>query len=229
MDLYSEKGPASAQKVTITLVELVLIVVSAWVMFGGGEALVARLFGFAPATEPPARRFIIVAFNVIVLIRMAFMMFYLMKRAIPWSEAFTVPLAFAIYYVGYGLLVLPSRAPLGALDWFGIALFFFGSYLNTGGELGRHFFKSDPKNKGKLYTGGLFAYSMHINFFGDILWVTGYALITQNPWSALIPIAISLFFAFGNVPLLDKHLAKHYGEQFTKYAAHTKKLIPFVW
>ena len=229
MDLYSQKGPALAQKVTITLIELLLIALSAWIMFGGGEALVAGLIGFTPATVPPARRWIMLTFNGVVLVRMAFMMFYLMKRTIPWSETFTVPFAFAVYYVGFALLVLPSHAPLGPLDWFAAVLFLVGSCLNTGSELRRHFFKRDPANKGQLYTSGLFACSMHINFFGDILWVAAYALVTQNPWSAMIPVAITVFFAFGNVPMLDKHLADHYGAQFSDYAARTRKLIPFVW
>ena len=37
-------------------------------------------------------------------------------------------------------------------------------------------FKRRPENKGKLFTGGLFAVSMHPNYFGDLLWVSGYAL-----------------------------------------------------
>lgn len=229
MDLYSQKSPALAQKLIITLIELMLIALSAWIMFGGGEKIVAALLGYQPAVEPPTRRWIVLAFNIIVLLRMAFMMFYLMKRSIPWSEAFTVPFAFALYFVGYAVLVLPSQSALGTLDWFAIALFVLGSCLNTGSELGRHFFKLDAANTGKLYTKGLFAYAMHINFFGDILWVTAYALVTQNPWSIPIPIFISLFFAFGNVPMLDKHLAEHYGAPFTDYAARTKKLFPFIW
>lgn len=229
MDLYAQKGPATAQKLVITGLELLLIALSAWIMFSAGERYVADLFGFTPAAEPPARRYVILAFNIVVLIRMAFMMFYLMKRTIPWSEAFTVPIAFAVYYVGYALLVLPSNAPIGPLDWLAIALFLVGSYLNTGGELGRHFFKQRAENKGRLYTEGLFRYCMHINFFGDILWVSAYALVTQNPWSALIPAAITMLFAFGNVPMLDRHLAEHYGDQFSSYAQRTKKLIPFVW
>ncbi|MEO9168871.1 MAG: DUF1295 domain-containing protein [Aestuariivirga sp.] len=229
MDIYSQKGPALAQKLTLTFMELLLIAFSAWIMFGAGENFIAHIFGFQPAAALPMRRWIIFAFNVIVLLRMAFMMFVLMKRTIPWSEALSVPFAFAIYYVGYALLVLPSRAELGALDYFAIALFVFGSYLNTGGELGRYFFKRDPANKGKLYTTGLFSYAMHINFFGDILWVSAYALITQNWWSVPIPIAIAAMFAFANVPMLDKHLAQHYGAQFSAYAARTKKLVPFIW
>ena len=100
MDLYATKGPALPQKLTITAVEFCLIILSAWIMFGSGEQFVADLFGFAVAEAPPARRWVILAFSCTILVRMAFMMFYLMKRNIPWSEAATVR---AMHYaiVGY--------------------------------------------------------------------------------------------------------------------------------
>lgn len=229
MDLYAGKSPSIPQKLTVIAIELALIALSAWLMFGPGEQLAANLFGFAPAGEPPLRRWIVLAFSLIILMRMSFMMFVLMKRTMPWSETASVPLAFALYYVGFALLVLPSRAPLDALDIVAIALFILGCYLNTASEWQRHLFKADPDNKGRLYTGGLFNLSMHVNFFGDIVWVTAYALIARNPWGALIPVFLTGFFAFYNVPMLDRHLAARYGNAFETYAKSTKRLIPFVW
>lgn len=229
MDLYADKAPAIPQKLVITVIELGLIALSAWLMFGDGEALVAELFGFPDAEGLPARRWVIFAFNCIILMRMAFMMFHLMRRSIPWQEAVSVPMAFALYYVGFTLLVLPSRAPLGIWDGLGIALFVIGCVLNTGSELQRHRFKSDPANRGKLYTGGFFGFSMHINFFGDILWVLGYAIVADNLWAFLVPAFTASFFAFYNVPMLDRHLAARYGEAFEVYARRTPRLIPFVW
>ena len=70
---------------------------------------------------------------------------------------------------------------------------------------------------------------MHINFFGDVVWVAAYAMVAHTAWAWLIPLFTLSFFAFDNVPALDRHLAEHYGAQFTDYAARTKRLIPFVW
>jgi steroid 5-alpha reductase family enzyme len=229
MDLYGEKAPAIPQKLVVTTLECALIALSAWIMFGGGEALVAGWLGFAPAGTIPARRWVIFAFSCIVLVRMGFMMFFLMRRSMPWQEVGTVPMAFALYYVGFALLVLPSRTPLGAVDWLGVGLFLLGSYFNTGGELERYRFKQDPANRGRLYTAGLFALSMHVNFFGDILWIAAYAVLADNLWAWLIPAFTASFFAFYNVPLLDRHLAANYGAEFDAWAARTKRLIPFVW
>ena len=229
MDLYGKYGASWPQKAVLVALELVFLGLAAWILFGPGGTLIAGLFGWLVAEATPLRYWVIFAFSLIVLIRMGVMMVVFMKRAVPWSEAFSVPVAFALYYVGFAVLVLPSVGPFDWLDWLGIALFVVGSVLNTGGELQRTIFKKDPANKGKLFTGGFFALSMHINFFGDILWVTGYALVTHNWWSSLIVIFIVTFFAFYNVPLLDKHLAEHYGADFEAYRKKTKRLVPFVW
>ncbi|MEE9426597.1 MAG: DUF1295 domain-containing protein [Paracoccaceae bacterium] len=229
MDMYGNKAGSYPQKLLVTALEIALIIISAMIMFGPWGTTLADLIGWTQPASAPTRRYLILAFSVIILIRMVFTMFYLMKRNLPWSEAFTVPFAFALYYVGFAVLVLPATSPLGIIDYLAIALFLIGCYLNTGSELQRHRFKQLPENKGKLFTGGLFAWSMHINFFGDLLWVAAYAIITQNIWSALIVLLLLSLFAFFNVPKLDEYLAERYSDEFPDYAARTKKLIPLVW
>lgn len=229
MELYGSKSQSIPQKIVITLIELALIALSAWIMFGGGGQFLAGLFGWTPPEQPPARYGLILAFNIIILLRMGFMMFYLMKRTLPWSEAFSVPAAFAIYYVGFAVLVLPNDAPFGVWDALGIVLFALGCYLNTGSELQRHHFKKDPANKGKVYTKGLFAHAMHINFFGDIVWVTGYALVAGHLIGVAIPLMLFCLFAFYNIPMLDNYLRDRYGAPFEAYEQRTKKLIPFIY
>ena len=67
-----------------------------------------------------------------------------------------------------------------------------------------------------------------MNYFGDLIWVSAWALFTGNPWSAIIPVFLFCFFAFYNAPILDKHLAEKYGAPFEAYRKRTKGLIPFV-
>lgn len=228
MDLYSQKAKSLPQKIIITLIEIVLIYLSYNIMFGGGEALMTALFNWELLIEIPQRRWVILAFSTIILLRMAFMMFYLLKRKLPWSECFSVPAAFALYYIGFAILILPNGNELGLWDWFAMALFAFGCYLNTASEYQRHVFKQDPANKGKLYTKGLFAHSMHINYFGDILWVAAYAIIAGHIGGIGIVLFLTAFFAFFNIPLLDKYLRGRYDE-FADYEAKTKKLIPYIY
>lgn len=228
LDLYNKKGSSILQKSIITAFEILLIYLSYYIMFDEGASWLALNFEFTIPDYIPTRRYVILIFSTIILLRMAFMMFYLMKRTIPWSETLSVPGAFTIYYVGFALLVLPNGAALGAWDWFAIALFILGCYLNTASEYQRHIFKLNPANKGKLYMQGLFKHSMHINYFGDIVWVTAYAIIAGSFWGVGIIIMLTSFFAYTNIPLLDKYLENRYPE-FTDYEAKTKKLIPYIW
>jgi protein-S-isoprenylcysteine O-methyltransferase Ste14 len=86
-----------------------------------------------------------------------------------------------------------------------------------------------PENKGKVYTGGLFRYAVHINYTGDVLWAAGFAAIAGNPWGWIVPIALFCFFKFFNAPMLDRHLSEHYGAEFDAYKSRTASMIPFLW
>ena len=157
------------------------------------------------------------------------MMVYLLKRKIPWQEGISVSLAFALYYIGFSVLVYNRKTPIDWIDYLRIFIFIAGSFINTYSELQRHFWKQRPQNKGKLYTEGLFGYAMHINYFGDLLWVSACAIITRNPYGIAIPVFLFCFFVFYNIPMLDAYLAKKYKNQFFAYQQNTKRFIPFVY
>ncbi len=118
---------------------------------------------------------------------------------------------------------------LDVINYFTIALFIIGCILNSVGEILRNKWKKEPENKGKIYTQGFFKYSRHINYFGDILWVISYALITKNIWSVTIPLFLFIYFTFYNAPKLDKYLKEKYGNDYDYYAKKTKMLIPFIY
>ena len=63
---------------------------------------------------------------------------------------------------------------IGIFDWLSILLYLFGSWLNTRSEYTRFVWKKLAKNKGRLYTKGLFKYAMHINYTGDIILFIGF-------------------------------------------------------
>jgi protein-S-isoprenylcysteine O-methyltransferase Ste14 len=227
MDLYSKKDKSISQKVVLIVLEIIILWVSYWILFVGGYH---QLFSLSiVGNGSNSRHIILFVFNLIVFCRICITIFYLLRRHMPWEEAFSIPFAFAIYYIGFALLGYKTEHPLDFIDVIGLILFAVGSYLNTGSELMRDKWKKVPGNKEKLYTDGLFRYAMHINYFGDILWVTAYAILTRNWYSCLIPAFITCFFAFYNAPKLDKYLASKYGNQFDEYRKRTKKLIPFIY
>lgn len=229
MDLYGKKSKSIPQKATVIFLELILLAISFWILFrDGGTSLLSKI-GIHAEAGIYQGRVIVFIFSCIVFLRLTLMMLYLLKRKIPWEESLSVPFAFALYYIGFALLVYNRQAPVGWWDYFGILVFVVGSLLNTLSELQRHFWKQHPENKGMLYTKGLFAHSIHINYFGDFLWVGAYAIITRNPYAVFIPSFLFCLFAFYNIPKLDTYLAGKYKEQFEAYRAKTKKFIPFIY
>lgn len=202
MELYGTHSKSIPQKIVIHLIEIFLLWLSYWILFQGGANAVAARLNIRNATEGIDRRWIIFVFNIIT---------------------------FAIYFIGYALLVLPTSKPLDGIDVFAIALFVGGGVTNTAGEILRDKWKKNPENKGKLYTRGFFKYSRHINYFGDTLWVTAYAIATRNWYATVIPVFIFCFFAFYNAPKLDSYLSMKYGKEYADYARKTKMLIPFIY
>jgi len=134
------------------------------------------------------RKYCLLSFGVIMYLRMNLTSFYLLKRKMPIEELFGVISSCAVYQIGFILLGGWQSKPLIIIDVLGILFFIIGSYVNTYSEIQRKRFKNDPNNKGKLYTQGLFQYARHINYFGDVCWVTGWAIITHNLWAGIIPI-----------------------------------------
>ncbi len=224
MEMYGTKSSSTAQKLVIVLAEAALIGVSCWVLFGDGLRGV-RAFGADPSE---LRNVSLFAFELVVFARFFLTLFVFLKRKIPWEETLSIPMAFGLYLLGFPLMARPSSVPFGALEICGIVLFVVGSFLNTFSEYQRHRWKAREENRGKLYTGGLFAISMHINYFGDLLWVSGFACVTHNAYASLVPAFLFAFFYFFNVPKLDAYLKERYGDSFSAYARRTKKLVPFV-
>lgn len=229
MDLYGEKSKSIPQKTVLLVLEIIILGVSYWILFGNGYRKIMSSFTETFATGNNVRHIILFIFNCIVFLRILITIFYLLKRKMPWEEAISIPFAFAIYYIGFALLGYKSGNTIGIIDLLGILLFFLGSCLNTISELQRDKWKKLPENKGHLYSAGLFKYSMHINYFGDILWVSAYAILTRNWYSVIIPLWLFCFFAFFNAPKLDRYLASKYGKEFEDYRKKTKKLIPFLY
>lgn len=132
----------------------------------------------------------------------------------------------------------------------GSSLYVLGMALEFGSEIQRHVFKKDPKNKGKVYEGGLFGLSRHINYFGYTLWRTGYAIAAGGwTWGAVTASFFVYDFNFRGIPVLQHYLEERvslsskmytsdyldannpqYGEKYEHYKqAVPYKFVPFVY
>jgi steroid 5-alpha reductase family enzyme len=170
----------------------------------------------------------ILSFDLLTFGRLFLTLFVFLQRKSSIDELIAVPIAFAIYYVGFLYLLYLGGTPSVIGITVGSALFVCGSLLNTLSEYQRHKWKKSPENAGRLCRAGIYSLTRHPNYFGDVLWVLGYALVTGNNWSLLIPGLLLIFFWKGNIPLQEKHLLEKYGDQMTDYIKKTKSLIPFI-
>ena len=156
-------------------------------------------------------------------------MFVFLQRKISWFEGGLVSVLFFMMFYIFVVSAGSQPEPIGLIDIVGIFMFLVGSYINTMADYQRFAWKRKNENKWRLYTLGLFKYSMHTNYFGDAITYIGLALITLEMLCLFISIVIIVNFIVIQIPMLDKHLRKKYGNDFTEYSRVTKKFIPFVY
>ena len=100
----------------------------------------------------------------------------------------------------------------------GASMFTVGLFLELFSEVQRAAFKKDAANKGKVYQGGLFGLSRHINYFGYTMWRTGYALAAGGwVWAGVVGAISTYDFTQRGIPLLQEYLEKRVGAVAVSY------------
>ncbi len=139
---------------------------------------------------------------------------------------------FLLYLVAVPIiLVNASTTPteIGVLEILGAAIWLFGFLWESISDYQLYKFKKNGANKGKLMTTGLWAYSRHPNYFGEIVLWWGIFLFSlpYTSWyfSLISPILITwLLTRVSGVPLLER---KYKGnEAYEAYKKKTGALIP---
>jgi protein-S-isoprenylcysteine O-methyltransferase Ste14 len=227
--VYGQYDKSLGPKTVLMLFHAAGVCAAAWILFGDGFTTLFHWTGKAAPPDHVAARALLFACAAIYFARICFGTFHLYNRKVSYGEAIGVGIFAACLHVLFAFL---GRADATALDWLsvvGIFLYLAGSCLNTASEYLRYLWKKNPVNEGQLYTKGLFHYARHINYFGDVVLFTGYALLTGSPWALIVPALMLCGFVFVNIPMLDGYLRKKYGAQFDAYALQTQKLIPYVY
>jgi steroid 5-alpha reductase family enzyme len=227
MIFLNEHDPSIGPKCMVTTFFICIILLCAWLMFGDANGITDWLKPYK-INGDVIRRIVLLSCSIIYFFRVVFMLFVFMRRKIVWVEALTISVVmpailFALLYVGGN-----KSHPVNIIDAIGILLYIGGSYINTQSEYSRHMWKMRPENQGRLYTGGMFMYSRHINYFGDVVLFTGFAIITQNTAMLFIPLFMALNFVFILIPSLEAHLERKYGDEFKIYASRTMKFFPYL-
>ncbi len=139
-----------------------------------------------------------------------------------------------------GLLLLLISAPIiimggrgkdsiGIISLVGLMVWIVGFFFEAIGDYELKQFISKPTNKGKLMQSGLWRYTRHPNYFGEVtqwwgIWLVSYG-VTGFFWGIIGPLTISiLILKVSGIPLLEK---KYVGnKEFDKYKEQTSKFFP---
>ena len=128
----------------------------------------------------------------------------------------------------------PASIPAGILSGLGAIIFLTGLLIEAIADQQKFTFKKNPDNKGKWIASGLWAYSRHPNYLGEILcWVGAfiYCLPVLNGieyLSIISPLFITLLLTkVSGIPILEKKADERWGQnpEYQKYKKETPVLI----
>ena len=126
-----------------------------------------------------------------------------------------------------------ERVSIGTVTAIGIVVWVVGIALEATADAQKSRFRADPANKGRFIQSGLWSWSRHPNYFGEIVLWVGVALVALPvlrgwQWVTLIsPVFVFLLLTrVSGVPLLEKSADERWGgePEYEAYKARTSVL-----
>ena len=127
-----------------------------------------------------------------------------------------------------------ERETIGVVGAIGIVIWLAGFAIEVVADRQKSTFKQDPDNKGRFITTGLWAWSRHPNYFGEIvLWigiaVMAVPVLSGWRWATLIsPVfVIILLTRVSGVPMLERRAEARWGDEeaYRRYVDSTPVLL----
>lgn len=147
---------------------------------------------------------------------------FALQGVILWLVA--LPLLVAVRELEAAVLMSP-------LALTGIALFVTGLVCEAVGDWQLARFKADPDNHGRVMNRGLWRYTRHPNYFGEMLvWWGLFALaaVAGGWWTLISPVLMTfLLVRVSGVTLLEQHMRETY-PGYAEYMARTSALVPWL-
>lgn len=150
----------------------------------------------------------------------SFFQVFLLQGVLMWL--ISAPLIAAETF-GFPVIITP-------LDVIGVIVWMIGFLFEMFGDLQLMSFKQNPKNKGKLFTKGLWKYTRHPNYFGETALWWGYyliALASGSWWTVFSPIVMTyLLVKVSGVAMLERTMKQKPG--YEEYMRKTSAFFPWL-
>ena len=128
-----------------------------------------------------------------------------------------------------------TRVPFGITGTIGLCIWIAGFLIEVVADQQKSNFKAIPSNRGKFINVGLWSWSRHPNYFGEIMLWTGVAIMSipvlaGSRWFALVS-PIFVFFLLtkvSGIPILRRRADERWGDEaeYQAYVRNTSLLIP---
>ena len=163
--------------------------------------------------------------------------FIVMKTKFTWFlMTWTIGGLWVLVTMAAGLAALTSNitVELGLIGFVGIAIWIFGFVIEVMADYQKSQFKKNPDNKDLFITTGLWSWSQHPNYFGEITLWFGLALVALPVLSGWqLATMVSPFFVYllltrvSGIPLLDRLANKKWSDDpdYQNYINDTSKLL----
>ncbi|MGE0621458.1 MAG: DUF1295 domain-containing protein [Pseudomonadales bacterium] len=128
------------------------------------------------------------------------------------------------------------QVPLGTLALTGVFVWLAGFAIEVTADAQKRRFRAQPENAGRFITSGLWAWSQHPNYFGEIVLWCGIALISfpvLGGWQYLTLISPLFVFVLltriSGIRMLDAQAKRRWGEDpdYQAYRRRTSRLLPW--
>jgi len=188
--------------------------------------------------------------NIVITLWGLRLFYYILKRNLfekedfryaNWRESWgkwVIPRAFLQVFMLQGILQFLIASPaiylnVNSVDFhilslIGIVIWVIGYYFEVIGDKQLKDHIKNPDMKGKLLRTGLWKYTRHPNYFGEIMMWWGifvFALILGLPIYFIVsPLTITAVLYFISTPILEKKMSER--EEWEEYAKATPMLIP---
>ncbi len=136
-----------------------------------------------------------------------------------------------LFFIAVPIMIINKKngLSLGVLDFIGVFIWIIGFYFEAVGDAQLRRFVKNPRNKGKIMQSGLWAYTRHPNYFGEVTLWWGIFIISlgSSPffYTIVSPLTITILILFvSGIPMLEK---KYEGNpEFEEYKKRTSVFFP---